>query len=204
MTRQGDRRASQQEGHASADGGPHRINTVGLWALLRREIVGDQRGARRAERRLAGADPQPRGEQARETARQAASHGGRAPDGDPRRDQTTPVYPVGQQTQGQTEHRVKEGEGRALQQAHEGVGDVQVRLDRLDEQAKGCAIDDGKSVGDHQGHHDPPSIAAVRPRRVSRLQLVHRQIHSSVLKAAPRVPSSPQRRRPRNLFVGAR
>ena len=51
---------------------------------------------------------------------------------------------VGQQTQGQTEHRVKEGEGRALQQAHEGVGDVQVRLDRLDEQAKGCAIDDGK------------------------------------------------------------
>ena len=105
---------------------------------------------RRRERRLAHAHTHARQQQLAEVPRRAASRGHEAPDADPPRDDRAPAPLVGQPRDRESQHGVEEGEREPAEQAHLGIGEAEIALDRVNQQGEDLAIDVRGDIGERE------------------------------------------------------
>ena len=139
-----------------------RIDRQRRGALLRFEIVADQRVGRRRKARLTDADAKPVGGQLGESRRRAAQGGEPRPDDNGNGDDVDAGEPLGQPGDRDTQHRIEQGEIEPAQQAQLGVGNLQVDLDGLADSRDDRPVDEIQRVGHHQQEqHEALVILAV-------------------------------------------
>jgi hypothetical protein len=66
---------------------------------------------------------------------------------------------VGQVGDGQGHDRVEEREGRALQETHPEIADLEIAPDRLDHQGQDISIDEGEDI---RGEQQPEYVVRIR------------------------------------------
>ena len=128
-------------------------------AFARRVVVRDQRMRRRAAAGLADADADARDGQLPEVLRHAGQCRHRAPQGQREADEIAPVAAIGPQREGDAEGGVEGGEGEAGEEAERLVGELEVGLDRLDEDGKDLAVDEIEGVDHYQHEQDVTTYA---------------------------------------------
>ena len=155
-----DDHAAEEQANARADVNAARIDRQHRRPDLGREVVGQhrERGGRSAG--LADADPEAVGRQRREAARRSRQRRHQAPEGQADGDQALARPHVGELAQRNAEHRVEDGEGRAVEKADFGIGDAEVRLDLLGEYGNDLPIDEVEHVDDQQYAQGILGIAA--------------------------------------------
>jgi hypothetical protein len=127
-------------------------------------VIIDQAGARGLARRLADADAEPRRREHAEAVRQPAKRGRGRPEQQRDRQQPRADPAIGQPPERQREQSVEQRKNGAEQQAHLGIADVQVGLDR--------GREDGENLPVEQAHRlsqrDEPKRVARALRHQSR------------------------------------
>ena len=118
-------------------------------------MVGDQRVRGRDSASLSDPDAKPAKEKLRRRDRQAAKTGEDAPYRYRGGHHGAPARPVGEIGERKTQNRIEEGEGEAADRAEFGVSEIEVRLDRLGENAEDLPVEEVEDVGEEkQGQHD--------------------------------------------------
>lgn len=77
-----------------------------------------------------------------------------APDGQCGRDQVAPISAIRDARNRNAHERVEHSEGKARKQPHEGIGDAEIALYRLDEDAENLTVDEVEGVGDNEYPED--------------------------------------------------
>ena len=128
-------------------------------ALVRREIVGDQRIRRRDAARLADTDAKPEQEQLEEAGRGAAQRGEAAPHDQRPGDDAAAAGAVGDHRQRHREHRVEDREREAGNRPELRVRELQIGDDRSGENAEDLPVEEVEDVGEQQQREDEVGAA---------------------------------------------
>ncbi len=171
---EGDHNAAKDQCGTHAEIDPGGINAHRPRAFIGRKIVRDHGIRRRRQACLANADKDPGQEQGRETAGKPAGRRRQAPQQDTHGNQLGTVPVVGEARDKDADKGIEEGKREAVQQADIGVGQVQIGLDRRDEQRNDHAIDERKDIERHQHDDDEPRVAPVGPCAILRDGSDHR------------------------------
>lgn len=153
-----------------------RIDRQRRAALLRPEVVGDQRIGRRRSPGLADADAHPEQRQLDEVGRRAAEHREQAPQGTGAGDDPDPPHPVGEPAHRDAEARVEDREEDAAQHAELRVGEAEVLADRLGQDRDDLPVQEVQSVDGRQDEDDEVAIAA--GRRLDPREGIHAHRHT--------------------------
>jgi hypothetical protein len=157
------RRAAQEKCQASADGGTGEIHAYGKAQSLGWKVVGENGQRGRGERGLTHADAYPGDEQLKKIAGEAAGHGHAAPQEHADGDQALAVAAIDDAADGDAEEGVEKDKREAAQQAHFGVGDIEVFLDGPHQQRDDLPVDEGQHKGQHQHTVDVPGQRRLGP-----------------------------------------
>ena len=154
-----DHQPAEQERQTRADVDAHRVNAHRGTAQLRREAVGDQRVGRGRERRLADPDADAEHEKVQKVL--AVPHSAVI-----RLQTSTPMAMMPRRLCGRPGARwarrrwCRTLRRKAHEQAHVGVGDIQIAADRLHQQVENLPVDEGQHVGEHQDRDRHPGAGA--------------------------------------------
>ena len=149
-------------------------------ALLRREVVGDERVRGRAARRLADADADARERQVQVGLRRARERGHRAPHREADRDQVAAHAVVGPARDRDAGDGVEDREREPGEETHLGVRRAELGLDRVDQDRQDLPIDEVEDVDDEQDEEDVIGV-----RRRHRLAFRGRRDAESLLRWVP-------------------
>ncbi len=144
--------ATEEEAEENAEVDTHRVERQRAGAPLRRVDVGNDRVRRRAAAGLSHADADPGQEQLRVVLDEAAHRGHEAPDADGEGHDVAPIAGVGPARDRNAGGHVEERKGEAGEQTQLGVGQPEVRLDRLLQDRQQLTIDEVEGVDDRQQH----------------------------------------------------
>ena len=149
LTARGDIGAEQSP-RRETEGNAEREDGQRTGATLAREIVCDQRIGRSNAAGLANPDAEPGQEELPISRRKAAERGEAAPDGERGGDDPAPAGAVGQIGERNAEHGIEKSECKAADRAELGVGQPEVGLDRLRENAEDLPIEEIEDVGEQK------------------------------------------------------
>ena len=161
--------AAKRQAKQRPDRHPQRIDREAGSALVWAADVGDQRMGRGIAAGLAEADPKPREGQRCKAAGRAAKGGESAPQRQRDRHDGGPAPAVGEPGDRDAEHGVEDHEHRAGQDADRGVRDVQVFLDRLDQDRQHLPVEEAQRIGDHEHREHVAPPAGLRQRAGGRV-----------------------------------
>ena len=147
---------AEEDAEIGADG----VDAERARALVLVEEIGDHRLRGGRAGGFADADADPRQRQRRRRSRHAAQHRHRAPERKGDRDDVAAVEPVGDARDGNAEQRIEQHEAEAREQAHHGVAELKLLLDRLDQDVEDRAVEEVQRVDDGE---QPQHVIA--PRR---------------------------------------
>jgi hypothetical protein len=156
------------EGDADVDAGG--VDRERGRAPVRGEVVREQRVRRRAARRLADSDADPRQRELREALGQPRGRRHRAPERRTDGDDAAPRPAVGEARDRDAREGVEHRERGSGQESHRGVGDTEVSLDGLEEDREDLAVDEVEDVDDEQQAEHVARVAGghrrLGPRRL--------------------------------------
>ncbi len=140
----------------------HRVYAERAAQALFRKRIGDHRECARAQRRFADPDTHACGRQRNETARHTAERGGHTPDEHADRNDVAATEAIREHTHRQAENRIHQRERDALEQADLGIGDMQVLLQRTDQESEDLPVGVRQGVAEHQHEYRVPRDPAGR------------------------------------------
>ena len=121
-------------------------------------MIRDNRLRRRCSRGFANSDTNSRQRKDGDVLRHPAKRCHRAPERERDRHDVASVGTVRETRDGHAEQRVKQHKTEAGEQAHRGVGELELALDRLDQHIENRAIEEIQSVDQRQQDEDVISV----------------------------------------------
>ncbi|MNE35819.1 hypothetical protein D3C80_1296000 [compost metagenome] len=154
--------AAEQETGGRAEGRAGPEDPHGGRSTLLGKQVGDHRHGRRRGRRLRGADRQARHDERRIALGKTADRGADAPDRHDGGQEFCPVDPVDQPSHGQAGQGVGQAESQSCQHAELAVGELELGLDRFDQDRHHRTVDGVRHIDQRQDDERIPGALGER------------------------------------------